>query len=107
MKKIIVALVILSAFVAVAAIAQSAVTYSTPSKAANLLRIDHIKVVPYAKTAEVCGSMMNAKQEAVESKCTPLDFKSVPGVFNLVKYAMAILGSAFGASPSVPTDPTK
>lgn len=108
MKNIVVALVVLVVIaVAGVALAQSTVNYSTPSKSANVLRIDRISLVPYLKTAEVCGSMMNAKQEAVESRCVPLDFKSVPGLYNIVKYAMAILGSAFGAVPSVPMDPTK
>ena len=107
MKKIIIGIVVLAAFAAGIAFAQSTVNYSTPIKTANVLRIDRIEIVPYTKSAQVCGTMMNAKDEAVESKCAPLDFKTFPGVYNVIKWSMAILGTAFSVTPSIPIDPTK
>lgn len=106
MKKVIIALCFLAAFVSGIALAQVSINWSKTDTATKF-RIDEIKFVPYLKACSSQYTFLNAKDEAVASKSIKLDCKAVPGIANAVKYVTAQIGLAEGkVIPDLP-DVTK
>ena len=104
MKKIIVALAILAAFVSGIAFAQSPAFYTLVG---SKFVIDEIRFVPAIKECSSTYSFKTDGGEVVKRKTLYLDCKPIPGIANAIKYVTAQIGIAEGrVIPDLP-DVTK